>query len=209
MPDLDVLLREGAVVSSYGKTARIRRTPSGLLNLLSGQVAAADPGTLRGDDPPFAVRVPPGRYPVVLIELCPPESERVMYTAGLQLVIRDEPVVRWEPARFDDGDPGAPTAADGIVCGFAVDCGVAALMDALAIPVVAALEEGARTDIALSANVLVGLDPRTGLNLFVCDSGGDGFYGVWVGRTAEGAVATFITEFQAIDPEEQNEQAAS
>jgi hypothetical protein len=208
MPDLGVLLRDGAVVSSYGDPALIRRTPCGLLNLLSGQVAAADPGTVRGVELPFATRVPPGRYPVVLIELCPPDSETVMFTAGLQLVIRDEPVARWEPAQFDYGALAGPAVGDGTVCGYGVDCGVAAFMDALAIPVLGTLDERARTGIVLSANALIELDSRTGLNLFVADSG-DGFYGVWVGRTAGGAVSSFITEFQVLDTDDEDELAGS
>ncbi|WP_370948965.1 DUF4241 domain-containing protein [Amycolatopsis sp. cg5] len=31
---------------------------------------------------------------------------------------------------------------------------------------------------------------------------GDGSYGTWVGRTADGAVAQFVTDFQVINPDQ-------
>ncbi len=196
---LDVLLSEGAAVSYLEDTYQIRRMPAGILHLPSGHVVAADPGTVRGDEPAFAATVAPGSYAVVVVNLCETGSEAVSFTAGLHLMISDEPVDRWEPARFANDAPEADGAADdGSVYGYAVDCGVAAFMDALAVPALAALDADDRERVVFSEGKPYDLDRHAGLNVIVSDSGGDGFYGVWVGRAADGSVAGFITEFQVI-----------
>lgn len=177
MSGLDVLIRDGATVGYLGRVYEVRRVPVGTLCLPSGRVVVADPGTV-GADEAVAVTVAPGRYPVVVVNLCDPGSMDCAYTAGLHLMVGGGPVERWEP-----------------VAGYAVDRGVAAFLDAAAVPLLDTVD---RDDVVFSDGEPYELDPRTGANVVVSDSGGDGFYGVWVGRAADGSVAGVITEFQVI-----------
>ena len=109
-PDFDRLLRDGATVTYLRMEWTVSRRDAGTLVLPSGQVVVGDPLTMGAGVDPLAVTVAPGRYPVVSFVLQDPPSRPrthdVAYSAVLQLVVRDEPVVAWEPAAWRGDDPG-------------------------------------------------------------------------------------------------------
>jgi hypothetical protein len=206
IPDLDSLLSDGATVNYLGEEYVVSRRDAGTLVLPSGQVVVKDPLTMRADVIPLAVTVAPGRYPVVSWDLQDPPSRPrtydVAYCAALQLVVRDEPVVAWEPAVWRGGD-----AADHANY-YAVDRGNACFMDLVAARALGAWDDDKvegefldrilydSTDICI---VVQQIDPETEANVIISDCGGDGAYGVWIGRTADGDVACFVTDFVVAD----------
>ncbi|GGQ54301.1 DUF4241 domain-containing protein [Couchioplanes azureus] len=131
-----------------------------------------------------------------------PESDR--RTAALQLVIREEPVVAWEPAVVPGADPGL-LDEDGFWA-YPVDSGVGTLADECAL---AALETWAYARVervflpeppppapgALRAIA----DPATGADVVAVSTGwGEDAYATFVGRTASGEVASFVTDFRVV-----------
>jgi hypothetical protein len=205
LPGLLGSLHDGATVTYLGTDYTVARRDGGTLVLPSGQVVACDPLTVRADAVPLATSLPPGRYPVVSWILHDPVSRPrtydVAYTAALQLLVRDGPVAAWEPAvwRGDASDVGADCLAV-----YAVDRGVACFMDLEAAHALATWDEDRVDRILVSqlAHILVQqVDPDTGANVVVSDCGGDGCYGVWTGRTVDGDVACFLTDFVELDGE--------
>lgn len=195
MPDLDSLLRDGATVTYLHEEYTVSRRDAGTLVLPSGQVVVCDPLTIRADIDPLAVTVTPGRYPVVSVVLQDPASRyAIAYSAALQLVVRDEPVVAWEPAVWRGDDPAAEANY------YAVDRGVACFMDLEAAHALLTWGKDKIDKVivnrVLAENIVVQqINPETEANAVISDCGGDGAYGVWIGRTAGGDVACFITDF--------------
>ncbi|OJF11899.1 hypothetical protein BG844_23690 [Couchioplanes caeruleus subsp. caeruleus] len=131
-----------------------------------------------------------------------PESDR--RTAALHLAIRDEPVVAWEPAAVPDADR-ALLDEDGFWA-YPVDSGIGTLADECAL---AALKTWTYARVervflpepsppapgALRAIT----DPATGAGVVAVSTGwGEGAYATFVGRTAEGEVASFVTDFRVV-----------
>ncbi|MGV9313612.1 DUF4241 domain-containing protein [Streptomyces sp. NPDC003691] len=204
LPDLHGLLREGSTVTYLGEEYLVSRRDAGTLVLPSGQVVVKDPLTMRADAVPLAVTAVPGRYPVVSWALHDPPARpgvhSTAYCAALQLVVRDEAVVAWEPAVRRGGGSGAYDHY------YAVDRGTACFMDLVAARALGAWDED-RVDRLIVDRVLYDgtdvvvrqIDPGTGANIVISDCGGDGVCGVWVGRTAHGDVACFVTDFVVPD----------
>lgn len=198
-PDFCVLLREGAQVSYLGTEYRVSCRDAGtLLVLPSGKLVVGDPLTLRPDVVPLGVSLDPGRYRVVysaLQDIEEPRAHDVAYSAGLAVVLLDEPIVRWESACWEGSmEIGAV---------YAVDRGVAAFMDletARALVRWTDTQREALIERFGEENVTVEVvDSTTGANVVISDCGGDGAYGVWIGRGAGGEIATVLTEFQVLD----------
>jgi hypothetical protein len=109
--------------------------PAGMLQMPSGRLIVADPGTIDAETQPFTQTVPPGEYPV-LVSLVRwvdnPEHERV---TAAKLAIRDDPVTSWELALLPGQDP--QTLPEGHFFGFGVDTGRAGFFDAVATPALA------------------------------------------------------------------------
>ncbi|MCA2219340.1 DUF4241 domain-containing protein [Jidongwangia harbinensis] len=167
------------------------------LSLPTGRVVAADPLGAGHDDPPapFVQVVPPGRYRV---ELLVSNGE----VAAARLVVRDEPAASWEPA-LPEGCP------DGT--GYEVNAGTGCFTDERTFRHLSGMPGGdwqltllddlswmrdgptviARAEVDGSCgdegdeNVLVAFP----------SGAGDGIYGTWVGRTAQGEITCFVTDF--------------
>ena len=102
--------------------------------LPTGRVVGCDP-LVCPEAEPFTVTVPPGRHParawvaVVLRE----DAEVDRRVAALELVVSDEPTIRWEPAVAGDQDVATLGADD--YFGYGVDAGVGTLADPTALAV--------------------------------------------------------------------------
>ncbi|WP_353944927.1 DUF4241 domain-containing protein [Streptomyces sp. HUAS MG91] len=188
---------------------------AGELWLPSGRVVAGDPFIAlgSGECEPFAVSVAPGRYRVdaavaTLTNPAEPPSdtphERV---AAARLVIRDEPVTSWEQALQAGQD--ASGLGDDEYFGYGVDAGTGCFYDAESDDSFPECEgdEGPLWDAFEKYDHAPGpylvTSPSTGHTVAAFGSGwGDGAYPTWIGRTATGEVACFVTDFFVIeDPE--------
>ncbi|WP_344441458.1 DUF4241 domain-containing protein [Kitasatospora nipponensis] len=182
--------------------------PEAALSLPSGQVAACDPFIGLGDDvDPFTAEVDPGTYLIVLsvVELTRTElpeftDERV---AAAWLQISDKPTREWTLA-LSDGQSLAELG-DTEFFGYGVDAGTGCFVDAAVTvplgdllgedcgPLVTALFDAENSMVRTPA---VLADPESGHCFVAFSSGwGDGHYPTWVGRSVDGAVTGFVTEF--------------
>ena len=119
--------------------------------------------------------------------------------AAARVVIRDEPVANWQLA-LKDGQDDTDLAADEFY-GYPVDGG----MGSFGSPEVFDARPGddrseQLVDLASELHdddeAAVYTDEATGNNLvFFRSGGGDGRYATWMGRTAAGEVACFLTDF--------------
>ncbi len=189
-------------------TVRLRRDAS--LWLPSGQVVAGEPSMLLSmadSENWFVQQVPPGRYPLALILAAfgePGEQDTHERVAAARLVIRDEPAVSWEMALRTGQD--AAELGDDEYFGYPVDGGVGGFVDAANIATL--IENDDYSDQMLSnldIYILDETDP-TASATFADDQdrplvvafpsgNGDGHYPTWVGHTADGEVACFLTDF--------------
>ncbi|MFD3337232.1 DUF4241 domain-containing protein [Streptomyces sp. NPDC058700] len=190
---------EGAGPPQDGRNAVATVTELGELGLPTGRLVACDPIVHLGDDDarpdPFTVTVPPGRYPVqtAVVDVEHPFPHRVI--AAARLIIRDTPVVRWEPAAVPGQDP-----AD--LAGYGVDAGVGCFYDAAAHHSFPGTqdEEGVvweTMDSSPPGPTAFLAEGEDGHTVAVFDSGwGDGSYPTWIGRDADGEAACFVTDFR-------------
>lgn len=187
-------------------TVRLRKDAS--LWLPSGRVVAGEPfmfGVMYDSGHAFAQRVLPGRYPLVLVLAVfgePGGNDTSEVIAAARLVIRDEPVVSWEIAVRDGQD--AADLGDAEFFGYPVDGGTGGFVDAATIGphcrdnddyadrVLASLSIR-ETDYTAPATLTD--DENRPLLVAFSSGGGDGHYPTWVGRTAAGEVACFLTDF--------------
>ena len=224
---LDRLLTEGARHSDDTHDYDLTMVPIGDVTLPTGHVVACDPLVGTGETQPFTVSVPPGSYPLragiavaylstrtltpaalraaVPTASEPPLSHRVeaeRRTTCLQLVIRDEPVRDWEPALV----PDPPFRDEDGFAAYPVDTGIATLADERALKALstwdyAAVEAAFVPSCPPEAPGALGAvtDPPTGANVLAVTPGcGDGAYATFIGRTADGEVACFVTDFRVI-----------
>jgi hypothetical protein len=206
--------REGCVVT-------VRVAAGADLYLPSGRLVAAEPWTGFGDgagEYAFTERVTPGSYLVQLIMADfhdpgnPQHNTRFSEVAAARLLVRDEPVATWRLG-LRPGEDDARLADDEFY-GYPVDGGTGSfgsveVFDALA-------GHGSSVDlldVALDLDdaddVGVFADEATGLNLVIFRSGGgDGHYPTWVGYTAEGEVACFVTDFGILTHDDDTAESA-
>jgi len=211
LPNLDRLLTRGAAYPDGDAEYLIEPHSAGSVVLPTGRVVGCDPLTFP-DPEPFTVPVPPGTYPlrawVAVLQQDGAEWRR--YVAALQLVIRDEPAARWEPAVVDPQQM-SELDEDGYF-GYPADAGTGTLADVAAITALAEWEyekiEAAFIpaefpDAPIPGGALAAVtDKRTGANVVAVTSGiGDGLYPTFVGYTDSGDVASFVTDFMVVPQE--------
>jgi hypothetical protein len=199
------VLTAGYRIERDGIAYRVEPYELGPVVLPSGKVVACDP--LVAHTTPFVDTVAPGRYPLRawVAVLHKDGSEWQRRINALQLVV-DEPVVSWSLALV----PGQDVASlgDEDFFGYAVDAGTGTLADQVAIE---ALNEwdyervdevfipAQVPDDPIDAVIAATVEERTGANVYVVGSGwGDGIYATYVGRTADGRVASFVTDFRVV-----------
>lgn len=183
----------------------ITMVPAGEATLPTGRVVGCDPLSFTHLAEPFTVRVPPGRYPLrAWVAIRHGEGAEIeRHTAALQLVIRAERPARWEQALLPGQDPAR--LDDDECYAYPVDTGVGTLADEAALR---ALTEWGyeRVEAAFvpsdpapaPATLAAVTDRRTGANVVLVSAGrGDGRCPTFIGRTAGGEVACFVTTFPA------------
>ncbi|MFG2099496.1 DUF4241 domain-containing protein [Micromonospora echinaurantiaca] len=210
-PDLHRLLTPGAHYADEHGTYVIKAHPVDDVVLPTGQVVGCDP-LVCPEAEPFTVTVPPGRYParawVAVVLRDGAEADRRV--AALELVVHDEPAVRWELALV--GDQDAATLDDDGYFGFGVDAGTATLADPTALEVLSGWDYDQVEDVFIPAElpdapvpglITAVLDETSGANVVTVSSGwGDGCYGTWIGRTADDRITSFVIDFMVVpDPD--------
>jgi hypothetical protein len=207
IPGLDRLLSVGARYTDEHAVYVIEQHPLGDVVLPTGQVVGCDP-LVNPDAAPFTVTVPAGRYPLrawvaVLYQRATEWQRRV---AALQLVVRDDPAARWEPALVEGQD--LSTLSEDAYFGYPVDAGAGTLTDMAAVRALASWDYERLDDVYIPPQFpgapvpgAIGAvtDEPTGTNVVIVGSGwGDGLYPTFIGDTAAGAVASFVTDFMVI-----------
>jgi hypothetical protein len=200
------LFQAGLTVRAGEQDAVVEAVDVDQLDLPTGRLVAYDPTSVNVNVPPtpFLTTVPPGRYQVSLARVrfvADAEHSRV---AAAKLSVRPDPVVRWELALVAGQDPAK--LGPRTFFGYGVDSGYGAFFDASAVSAVCRLlgdMEGPLMDALVrdvdSAGASV-RDSVSGLNVTTFASGwGDGSYPTWIGYTADGEVAQFVTDFLVID----------
>ncbi|MCX4429428.1 DUF4241 domain-containing protein [Streptomyces mirabilis] len=205
----------------------VRVLPGVPLSLPSGRVIAMEPLGCGVGDPAemaFTQQVRPGTYPVVLVTvdvIGPDGGHRDTRVAAAQLEIRNEPVATWELALR----PGEDTEEldDDELFGYPVDGGTGCFVDAQTFQAAGEKEDFAgqvaeslwgrpQTPVAsvrecAPITMSVGDDEHA---VVVFSTGwGDGDYPTWIGRTADGDVACFLTDFQVLADEDGREAAGN
>lgn len=206
VPDLDLLLTAGRRVEHDGVLYALEAHELGSVVLPTGKVVGCDPLVPRTT--PFADAVEPGHYPlrawVAVLSEDGSESERRV--AALQLVIADEPVAAWTMALL----PGQDVTAledDGFF-GYGVDAGTGTLADQVAVEALSTWDYERIDEVFIPAQIpddpieaviAAVVDERTAANVYVVGSGwGDGVYATYVGRTEDGRIAGFVTDFRVV-----------
>ncbi|MFG1673958.1 DUF4241 domain-containing protein [Micromonospora sp. NPDC049282] len=211
-PDFARLLTPGARFADGTAEHVIEVHPTGEVVLPSGHLVGCDPLVCPESDP-YTVSVAPGRYParawVSSVRYDGGGTDRRV--AALEIVVRDEPVTRWEMAVVDGQDVGELGSND--FFGYGVDAGTGTLADRDALAVVEGWDEDRIEEVFLAEDgdsgrgpvpglVDVVVDEVTGANVVTVWSGwGDGCYGTWVGRGADGRIARFVTDFMVVPVE--------
>jgi hypothetical protein len=127
-----VLLFGGRVVRDDVEYA-IEEHAVGVVTAPSGQIVGCDPLTDADEALPFTATVPPGHYELRAwtATMHRDGSEPDVRTVALQLVVNEQPAVRWEPALTEGQDPAGLAADD--YFGYPVDAGVGTLADVTAV----------------------------------------------------------------------------
>lgn len=220
-PDFERLFVPGTRHELSGAgTVTIRLRTGTELSLPSGRVVAGEPfmfGAME-DSSGFVQRVPPGRYPLVLILGVfgedPDGPDAYATIAAARLVIRDEPVVSWELAVYEGQDPAG--LGDDEFFGYPVDGGTGGFVDAQNIASLCADHDDYLDRLMIALNVreedyvapaVLTDEASEPVVVAFSSGGGDGFYPTWVGRTSGGDVACLLTDFFLLPDEEDDEPA--
>ncbi len=205
-PDLDVMLSRGYRVDRDGVAYVVEPHDLGSVVMPTGKIVGCDPLVPRTT--PFVDAIAPGRYQLRawVAVLHKDGSEWQRRIAALQLVVLDEPAASWTMALL----PGQDIAVlgDEDFFGYGVDAGTATLADQVAIE---ALNEwdfdrvdetfipAQIPDDPIEAVIAAVVDEQTAANVYVVGSGwGDGAYATYVGRTDDGRITSFVTDFRVL-----------
>lgn len=206
VPDLGRLLTAGYRVEDAGIVYEVEPFDLGTVVLPTGRVVGCDP--LVGQAVPFVDTVTPGRYQlrawVAVLSKGGAESQRRI--AALQLVVLDELVAAWAMALCPDQD--VASLGDDEYFGYGVDTGTGTLADQVAIEALSQWDYDEIEEAFIPAQIPVDpieavstkvVDEPTAANVYVVGSGwGDGVYATYVGRTKDGRIAGFVTDFRII-----------
>ncbi|EFV14010.2 DUF4241 domain-containing protein [Segniliparus rugosus] len=212
LPDLDRLTTDGSTYrDTYGEYV-IEERDAGFERIPTGRITALDPIVYAEADPePFTAAIAPGDYQVKafvaqLSRDCAPTERRV---AALQLVVSDEPAASWQPA-LRPGQDGSDLGEDQYY-GYPSDAATGAIADVAAVAALSGWDEARFEKAFLSPSsahwfrdpipglLNVVADPASGANLVTVTTGfGDGSYPTFVGRSAQGQITSFVTDFLVV-----------
>lgn len=206
VPDLGLMLTAGYRVERDGIAYFVQPYELGPVVLPTGKVVGCDP--LVPHATPFVDVVAPGRYQLRawVAVLHKDGSEWQRRIAALQLVVGDEPAASWRMALLP-GQDVASLADDGFF-GYAVDAGTGTLADQVAVEALSDWDYEQVDEVFMPARipddpieavVAAVVEERTTANVYVVGSGwGDGVYATYVGRTEDGQIASFVTDFRVV-----------
>ncbi len=190
---MDYLLTEGAEgFDDYGYLATVELEQTGVLRMPTGHLIVQDP-CYDGEEP-YTVTVPPGNYPVVESTSCRVDSDSGGSPLVASLVVSDEPIVSWEPA-MRAGDQAWMLESDESFC-FGVDSGSGCFYDSgTDIHSLLTGDQDTKHEFMVGENAAFEHPSAPG-NLIKFNTGGDGGFPVWIGRTGDGRVARFVADFR-------------
>ncbi|MDY7088870.1 MAG: DUF4241 domain-containing protein [Actinomycetota bacterium] len=206
VPNLGRLLTAGCRLEDDGTVYDVEPYDLGPVVLPTGRVVGCDP--LLAQAVPFVDAVTPGCYQLLawVAILSKDDAESQRRIAALQLVVLDEPVADWTMALYP-GQDGA-SLGDDEYFGYGVDTGTGTLADQVAIDALSQWDYEQVEDAFIPAQIPVDpieaiitkvVDERTAANVHVVGSGwGDGVYATYVGRTKDGRITGFVTDFRVI-----------
>jgi len=206
VPDLGLLLTAGYSVERDGIVYAVASYDLGPVVLPTGRVVGCDP--LVPQATPFVDAVAPGSYQlrawVAILSKDGSESQRRI--AALHLIVADEPVTAWSMALLPGQD--AATLGEDDFFGYGVDAGTGTLADQVAIEALSEWDYEQVDEAFIPAQIPIDpieavivkvVEERTAANVYVVGSGwGDGVYATYVGRTKDGRIAGFVTDFRVI-----------
>lgn len=217
---------------SCGDSLLVVELPGVPLSLPSGRIVAIEPFLCGSGDPAslaFTQQVSPGTYPVVLVavDVIGEQGEYRGDTrvAAARLDIRDEPVATWELA-VQTGQDTKQLPADEVY-DFPIGSGWGSFVDAQTFHVIGEEQNFHEEDYfaervldyiwkrdsedpislwpeKLAEPVTVPVRDHEHAVVVFTTGWGDGIYDTWIGRTADGDIACFLSDFEALpDMEEQ------
>lgn len=206
VPDLNLVLTSGYRAECDGIAYRVEPYELGPLVLPTGKVVGCDP--LVPHTTPFVDAVAPGRYPlrawVAVLQKDGSEWQRRI--TALQMVVSDEPADSWAMALLPDQD--VTSLGDEDFFGYGVDAGTGTLADQVAIEALCEWDYEQVDAVFIPAQISVDpieavmtavVEERTAANVYVVGSGwGDGVYATYVGRTDDGRITSFVTDFRVV-----------
>ncbi|MGW5973585.1 DUF4241 domain-containing protein [Streptomyces sp. NPDC055186] len=189
-----------------GRPATISLSRPVDLALPTGKVVVRDPFTGLGPlaPIPFTAAVRPGRYPVTLaVASFDNDVVPTRVAAAARLSVTDAPVTGWELALVEDQD--VADLGEREFFGYETGHGDVCFVDASAVSALADHEDWLLEALAAHAAADFGLPPvravgPAGEEIAAFTTGrGHGFYPTWVGRTGDGDVASFVTDFLVLE----------
>jgi hypothetical protein len=203
-PEPALALLDGVVFQDEQGRSTLRLRHVADLVVSSGAIVAADGIVVLPDELPFTVRVPVGRYPVIL-SLAESDTGDVR-VAFARIQFDQGAPVRWELA-LRPGQDSTKLGRDEIF-GYGVDSGTGSFLDLAALRQLAGHPDYADRIIAdLEAHEVFSwswaemvLDEASGANAVVFSSGlGDGVYASYLGYDTSGQVVALVTDFGLLD----------
>ncbi|WP_211247685.1 DUF4241 domain-containing protein [Cryptosporangium arvum] len=205
-PDLGAVRTTGAQFVDGDLTMVVADEFVGTVTIPSGQIVGCDPLIGADESPPFTATVAPGRYAlrawVAAIHRGGGSADR--RTAALELVISEQPTLRWELALVDGQDVDQ-LGEDGYF-GYSVGAGVGTLADLVAVRALGEWEFDDLDEVYIPAQVPAApgaidavTEEASGANVITVSSGwGDGIYPTYVGHARDGSVTSFVTDFLVV-----------
>lgn len=202
----DIALSQGSIRGHNRMDLRFATHAAGDLVLPTGAIVACDPA-ISEDNPPFARRVLPGRYPVSLSVAHIGVDQRVAFA---MIRFAEGSVAKWEPAVLEGADDAMRRL--GREYSYGVDSGEDCFTDAMGWrrllegyeqndkKLISDFEEQHRrsyVDTWSWASVV--LDPASGANIITFKAGyGDGDYESYFGLGASREPVCLVTDFNVI-----------